>query len=134
MAAAVAVCLHDAAACGRIFELGGPESYTLREMPIPFVLAGPLAKLAEMLPQAPLSIAQVDLLRHDNLPSSGVGGVAEFVAPRNLRDTLAELRAHQEVRGGRRTQSDTEARPNANEARAPGLCIVPSRPMRPSRT
>jgi NADH dehydrogenase len=107
VAAAVDVCLHDATACGRIYELGGPESYTLREIfdmilarigrrrlfvPIPFALAGPLARLAEILPEAPLSLAQVDLLKHDNLPSPQMGGVAELgLTPRSLKSTLAEL-------------------------------------------
>ena len=107
VAAAVDVCLHDAATCGRIYELGGPETCTLREIfdmivarmgrrrlfvPIPFALAEPLARLAEMLPEAPLSRAQVDLLKHDNLPSPHMAGVAELgLTPRSLKITLAEL-------------------------------------------
>ena len=107
VAAAVTGCLHDPATCGRTYELGGPEVYTLREifdmvlirmgrrrafLPVSFALARPLARLAEMLPNAPLSVAQVDLLRHDNLPSSYLGGIAELgLVPRSLRDTLAEF-------------------------------------------
>ena len=61
-------------------------------VPIPFALAGPLARLAEILPDAPLSLAQVDLLKHDNLPSPQRGGVAELgLTPRSLKPTLAEL-------------------------------------------
>ena len=84
----------------RIFELGGPESSRYGKCPIPFVLAGPLAKLAEMLPQAPLSIAQVDLLRHDNLPSSGVGGVAESSRPGTSGTRSRNSRAHGNRRSG----------------------------------
>src|SRR5208283_5962604 len=107
VAAAVTGCLHDPATRGRIYELGGPEVHTLREifdmilirmgrrrvfLSVSFTLARPLARLAEMLPNAPLSVAQVDLLRHDNLPSSYLGGIAELgLVPRSLRDTLAEL-------------------------------------------
>ena len=113
VAAAVAVCLQNPATCGRIYELGGPEIYSLREifemvlvrfrrrrlfLPVPFAWAGTLARLAEMLPQAPLSVAQVGLLRHDNLANSRVGGLAELgLVPRPLKDTLAELSGSRSV-------------------------------------
>ena len=107
VAAAVEVCLHQPVTCGRIYELGGPEICSLREildmilgrfgrrrllLPVPLALAGILARFAEMLPQAPLSVAQVDLLRHDNLANPRVSGLAELgLVPRNFKETLMEL-------------------------------------------
>jgi uncharacterized protein YbjT (DUF2867 family) len=77
VAEAVCAALHNPAAPGATYELGGPVKYTLREivemilarmrlrrilLPIPFALADPLAHVLEHLPHAPLTVAQVDLL------------------------------------------------------------------------
>lgn len=108
---AEAICrsMRDPATCGKVFELGGPKSYTLRELigmiaarmgrhpaliPIPFFLARPMARLLELFPNAPLTVAQVDLLEHDNIPATNVSGSGEFAAEggqRSLEETIAEL-------------------------------------------
>jgi NADH dehydrogenase len=94
---------------GQIFELGGAETYTFREITemvvarmgrrrrfiaIPFRLAYSLARLFELLPGAPLTVAQVDLLLEDNLPSPGMPGLRELgILPQSLKDTLADITA-----------------------------------------
>ena len=94
---------------GHIYELGGAEAYTLREItelvaarmgrrpafiPIPFALAHLLARLFELLPAAPLTVAQVDLLLNDSLPASGMPGLRELgILPHRLEDALADLPA-----------------------------------------
>ena len=94
---------------GHIYELGGAETYTLREItemvaarmgrrrafiPVPFGLAHSLARLFELLPAAPLTVAQVDLLLNDSLPASGMPGLRELgILPHRLEDALADLPA-----------------------------------------
>jgi NADH dehydrogenase len=94
---------------GHIYELGGAETYTLREItemvaarmgrrrafiPVPFALAHSLARLFELLPAAPLTVAQVDLLLNDSLPASGMPGLRELgILPHRLEDALADLPA-----------------------------------------
>jgi NADH dehydrogenase len=107
VAEAVLRSLRSPAAEGKTYELGGAQACSLREimemiaarlgrrcrfLSIPFGLAYPLARLSELLPAAPLTIAQVDLLRDDNLPAAGAPGLAELgIRPRHLEDALAEL-------------------------------------------
>ena len=94
---------------GHIYELGGAETYTLREItelvaarmgrrpafiPIPFALAHSLAQMFEFLPAAPLTVAQVDLLMDDKFPASGMPGLRELgITPRRLEDALVDLPA-----------------------------------------
>jgi uncharacterized protein YbjT (DUF2867 family) len=110
VAEAIRLCTRDPATCGKVYELGGPESYTLREMiemiaarmgrrplfiPVPISLARLIAGLAELFPNAPLTVAQVDLLEHDNIPAnlSGTGELAAKLMQRNLEETIADLPA-----------------------------------------
>jgi len=107
VAEAVGRSLSDPAASGKIYELGGPESLTLREIierillpmgqrrlfiPVPFALAHPLARLCELLPKAPLTVAQVDLLKNDNVTSKHFPEIGDLgIAPRNLADAISQL-------------------------------------------
>ncbi|MGH6678826.1 MAG: complex I NDUFA9 subunit family protein [Bradyrhizobium sp.] len=107
VAKAVCVALHNPTAQGTIYELGGPESTTLRAIfemvlahfgrrrlfvRIPFELAHPLARLLEGLPRAPLTVAQVDLLRGDSIPAAGMPGLRDLgIAGQTLQDTIATL-------------------------------------------
>jgi len=111
VAEAICVCASDPAKSGKTYELGGPEAYTLREVigmiaarlrrrpllvPVPLWLARPMARVLELLPSAPLTVAQVDLLEHDNIPATSVNGAGELAAKigkRNMGDTIAELEA-----------------------------------------
>ena len=82
VAEAVYVLMRNPDGAGNTYDLGGAETYTLREIldmvlarigrsrrfiSIPFALASPLARVLELFPNAPLTVAQVDLLRRDNV-------------------------------------------------------------------
>jgi len=109
VAQAVCATLSDPAAPGTTYEIGGPASFTLRDItemilarigrwrilvPIPFNLADPLARLLEGFPHAPLTVAQVDLLKADNAPVPGSLGLSELgVVPQKIQDVIAMLAA-----------------------------------------
>jgi uncharacterized protein YbjT (DUF2867 family) len=86
VADAVVACLEDSATAGRIYELGGPKIYSFREVlelvlseirrkrrfiDLPFAVAAFQAKLMSILPSPPLTPDQVELLKGDNIVSSG---------------------------------------------------------------
>ena len=86
VADAVVKCLDDPATAGRTYELGGPKIYSFRELielllaeirrkrlllDLPFGLAAFQARLMSMLPNPPLTTDQVELLKRDNVVSSG---------------------------------------------------------------
>ena len=107
VAEAVYQSLLNPDAPGKIYELGGPEIYTMREIldmvlarmgrspyfiSIPFALASPLARVLEFLPSPPLTVAQVDLLRGDSVPGTGTAGIEELgITPQTLQDTISPL-------------------------------------------
>lgn len=107
VAEAACICFRTLAAVGQIYELGGPEVYTLRAVievilartgrrrllvPVPFTLAHPLASLLQLLQRAPLTIAQVDLLRNDNVPVAHALGTKDLgIAPQRLEDVIPNL-------------------------------------------
>lgn len=109
VAQTVCAALGDPAAPGTTYEIGGPASFTLREIiemilarigrrrilvPIPLSLADPLARVLEGFPHAPLTVAQVDLLKADNAPVPGSLGLSELgVVPRKIQDVIAMLAA-----------------------------------------
>ena len=64
----------------------------MRVHSVSFGLAHSLARLFELLPAAPLSVAQVDLLLDDNVPATGMPGLRELgIEPRRLEDALVDL-------------------------------------------
>jgi uncharacterized protein YbjT (DUF2867 family) len=86
VADAVLKCLDDPTTLGRTYELGGPKVYTFRELielmlgeirrkrllvDLPFGLAAIQARLMSILPNPPLTPDQVELLKRDNVVSSG---------------------------------------------------------------
>lgn len=85
VAAAIADTVDGKAKAGTIYELGGPEVRTFRELmeyvlatierrrllvPIPFSLARLQAQLLQFLPKPPLTPDQVEMLRRDNVVSA----------------------------------------------------------------
>ena len=63
-------------------------------VPVPLWLARRLARVLERLPSAPLTVAQVDLLEHDNVARMDRPGSEEVIGPRKLRrieEAIAEL-------------------------------------------
>jgi uncharacterized protein YbjT (DUF2867 family) len=107
VAEAACRCLASATAESATYELGGPDVASLREivehiarrlrrrpilLTLPTGLARPVAEILELLPRAPLTVAQVDLLARDNLPSAHLPGLADLgIAPRSLADAIAAL-------------------------------------------
>ena len=102
VADAVVTCLEDPATAGRIYELGGPKIYTFREVlelvlseirrkrrfvDLPFGLAAFQARLMSILPSPPLTPDQVELLKSDNIVSSG----ALTLASLGITPTPAEV-------------------------------------------
>ncbi len=102
VAAAIVHIVEDSSARGRTFELGGPKVYSYRDLtrlvltirnrqrpifPYPFTLAKLQAKVAEWLPSAPLTVAQVELLEQDNVTSEVSPGFDELgMTPRSIED------------------------------------------------
>ncbi|MFN0194382.1 MAG: complex I NDUFA9 subunit family protein [Aestuariivirga sp.] len=84
IAEAVARLVDKGVADGRIYELGGPEVLTLRQLtqftldttarkrmviPIPFSVARIIGMIAGLLPKPPITADQVELLKSDNVVS-----------------------------------------------------------------
>lgn len=98
VADAVANVAKDATTKGRVFELGGPAVYSLKEIleliskvterkrffiPIPFAILDILAATTGWLPFAPITLDQARLLRADNVVKAGadkdqVGTIADL--------------------------------------------------------
>ncbi|HEX3535184.1 MAG TPA: complex I NDUFA9 subunit family protein [Stellaceae bacterium] len=86
VAEAAVRCLADPATAGRTYELGGPKTYTMRALvemllgeirrkrllvDLPFGLASLQARFMALLPNAPLTPDQVELLKSDNIVNGG---------------------------------------------------------------
>ncbi|HEX3954103.1 MAG TPA: complex I NDUFA9 subunit family protein [Stellaceae bacterium] len=93
VADAVVRCIDDPATAGRTYELGGPRPYSFRALmelllgeiqrkrlliDVPFGLATFKARFLSLLPDPPLTPDQVELLKRDNVVSSGALGLAEL--------------------------------------------------------
>lgn len=91
VADAVVRVIDDSATAGRTYELGGPRIYTLRALTelllaeirrkrllvdLPFALASLQARLMSLLPNPLLTPDQVEMLKYDNIASSGALGLA----------------------------------------------------------
>jgi NADH dehydrogenase len=104
VALAVERALDEPHARGRTFELGGPEIYTVNEcvqlvlrqlglsrsyVPIPFAVAELLAAVLERLPNPPLTVAMIDLLRRDNVVSPTAPGFVDLgITPISVEEAL----------------------------------------------
>jgi uncharacterized protein YbjT (DUF2867 family) len=90
VADAVVRVIDDSTTGGRTYELGGPKVYTLRQLTellleeirrkrllvnLPFGMAALQARLFALLPNPPLTPDQVELLKRDNVVSSGALGL-----------------------------------------------------------
>ncbi len=100
VAEAVVAALTRAEAASRTYELGGPTTYTFRELlqyilevtgrrrlllDLPFGIAAMQARLLSFLPEPPLTPDQVELLKRDNVVTSGTLGLADLgIAPTPL--------------------------------------------------
>src|SRR4030095_6959703 len=91
-------------ATGRPYDLAGPRVYTWRELfgialrllgrrglllPVPFAVAGMLARLFGPLPSPPLTIGQVDLLKSDNVSGGHLPGLRDLdIQPTSVEEVL----------------------------------------------
>jgi uncharacterized protein YbjT (DUF2867 family) len=94
VAAAIVASLDNNAARGRTYELGGPSTYSFKELlqlicaeigrrrllvPLPFALAAFKAAFLQLLPGAPLlTVDQVRLLKSDNVVAPTAPGLADL--------------------------------------------------------
>jgi uncharacterized protein YbjT (DUF2867 family) len=96
--------LADLGTAGRTYELAGPGVYALRDLihftlrligkrrllvPIPFAVAAFQARLLEYLPSAPLTTAQIDILRTDNVAAGILPGFRDLsISPRSIEEVV----------------------------------------------
>jgi len=115
VADAVLKCLEDPATAGRTYELGGPKIYTMRELlelllaeirrkrillDLPFGLAAFQARLMSILPSPPLTPDQVELLKRDNVVSSGALTLAALGIPATAVEGILATYLDRFRRGG----------------------------------
>ena len=107
--------LKDPGASGRIYELGGPEVYSFRELlqillaeigrkrrlvPIPFALASVQGAVLSLLPNPPLTRDQVQLLKRDNIVTGALPGLADLGIRPVALEAIIPTYLHQYRRGG----------------------------------
>lgn len=93
VAAAAMQAINTPAMAGQIYELGGPEVLTFRQIydrlfetigyrralvPLPFWMARIQARVLQMLPTPPLTVDQVRLLQTDNVVAAGARTFADM--------------------------------------------------------
>ena len=104
MAAAIAAILQRPGSAGRVYELGGKDLLTYREIlgqalrgkerqqvlvPVPFALWRLAAGLLAVLPRPPLTISEVQLMTMDNVADPELPGFAELgISPRGVLEAL----------------------------------------------
>ena len=107
VAAAVAKAVTASEAAGQTYELGGPATYSFRDLmeitckethrkplllPLPFPLARGLAQISQLagaVMEPPLTVDQVDQLMIDNVVSPGAKGLADLgIQPTALEPIL----------------------------------------------
>ena len=95
VAAAAAAAVRGTAQAGTVYELGGPGTFTFRELmefilaethrgrlllPLPFALARLQARFLQLLPKPLLTVDQVSLLATDNVVSEAAAGESRTLA------------------------------------------------------
>lgn len=91
----------------QLYELGGPRTYTYRELlnavassigarplfvPVPFSLWHVLGYAAETLPNPPITRSQTELMGQDNLTRPGAPGFAVLqISPQAIEDVLPQI-------------------------------------------
>ena len=93
VAEAILRCVESPKLAGKVYELGGPRRYSLKEImelvvaetgrcrvlvPLPFFVARIQAAFLQFLPNPPLTPDQVKLLKVDNVARGGKPGLAEL--------------------------------------------------------
>ncbi|MYZ49881.1 complex I NDUFA9 subunit family protein [Propylenella binzhouense] len=113
---------------GTIYELGGPEIMTFREilervlaetgrrralLPLPFWLARTMGRVLELLPGAPLTADQVRMLERDNVVSEAAAAEGRTLAGLGIAPTAAEIILPTYLSAYREYGQFTQIRPGA---------------------
>jgi NADH dehydrogenase len=107
VATAIARTLDPQSVRALTYELGGPRIYTYRQLlaavagrlgrhplllPLPFAFWHAAARIAELLPGAPLTRGQVALMQMDSIAAATLPGFSALgIAPQSLEQALAEM-------------------------------------------
>ncbi len=126
VADAIVACLTDPATHGLLYELGGPQIWTFREilqfvlkqtrrgrrlMDIPMGVARLQAVFMQYLPNKPLTPDQLLMLAHDNVVAAGSPGLAELgIVPTPVELVVPPYLARYQPGGGRRPMVSVSAR------------------------
>lgn len=100
---------------GGLFELGGPKTYSFRQLmelllaeigrkrllvPVPFAVVKAKAAFIQFVPGAPITPDQVELLKYDNVVSEGAAGFAELgIEPRDIETVIPTYLDRFRIRG-----------------------------------
>lgn len=106
---AIAAMMQDAAAAGRIYEIGGPQTLSYAELlrlvaaeigvrprlvEMPYGLWFGLAGALSLLPEPPVTRSQIELMEIDNVASGALPGLDSLgIVPLDLGPTIREIRA-----------------------------------------
>ncbi len=118
VADAIIACLTDPTTHGRVYELGGPQVWTFREIlefvlkqtrrkrrlvDIPMSIARLQAEVMQYLPNKPLTPDQLLMLAHDNVVAPGMAGLAELgIVPTPVELIVPAYLGRYQPGGGRR--------------------------------
>ena len=120
VADAVVAALTTTGAAGRTYELGGPQTYSFKQLlelllavidrkrflvPVPFWAATAKAAFLELLPVPPLTRDQVRLLRHDNVVTEGVAGFADLGISPTAPEVILPTYLARFCRGGKKSDA-----------------------------
>jgi NADH dehydrogenase len=105
---AIATMLHDPLASGRAYDIGGPDIFTYAALvraiaaeigarpilvPVPFGVWFGLARMLDLLPSAPVTRNQIELMRIDTIAPPDAPGLQSLgIAPLTLRDAVRSIR------------------------------------------
>ena len=114
VAEAIATALQSTETRGMTFECAGPRVYSYEELlktlahemdrkpaffPLPFAAWHALARISEILPSAPLTRNQVELMEIDNVARNDVPGFDRLnIAPRSIEEILPSILREVSVR------------------------------------
>jgi NADH dehydrogenase len=110
---------------GRTYELGGPSTYSFKELlqlilretgrkraliPLPFAIASLQAMFLQLLPNPPLTMDQVRLLKRDNMVSATAPGLSDLgIAPTSVEAVIPSYLWRYRAKGEYAEQARQEA-------------------------
>jgi NADH dehydrogenase len=110
---------------GRTYELGGPSTYSFKELlqlilretgrkraliPLPFSIASLNAMFLQLLPNPPLTLDQVRLLKHDNVVAATAPGLSDLgIVPTSVEAVIPSYLWRYRAKGEYAEQARREA-------------------------